>query len=332
MITNNNGLSLSMAAWLASNDYDYQPDAISATSLMKPLRQIVLAERVPEIHKRALDVTELTKSRTGTSVHDSIEGIWNNPEKLAKAFKTLPETQHLMEEYDNDISAFVDINPETKTDKPIVVYMEQRKYKTVQGFTVSGKYDFVFNGQLEDHKTTSAYSYTSGSKAADYILQGSIYRWLAPDIITKDTIAINFVFTDWSAKTASKNPAYPQQAALTEYYSLLPLEQVENWIEKRIQDIRKLDKLEQEDIPECTAEELWMNPSSYKYYADPNKTDRATKDFKQDMAGAYEHLAIKGKGIVLEIKSPAKACSYCPASTICKQYVSLVDQGLIETL
>lgn len=33
-----------------------------------------------------------------------------------------------------------------------------------------------------------------------------------------------------------------------------------------------------EEIPECTDEELWRSPTKYKYYSDPNKTSgRSTK-------------------------------------------------------
>ena len=36
---------LSLAVFLATDNYDYEPDTISATGLIRPLRQIILAKR-----------------------------------------------------------------------------------------------------------------------------------------------------------------------------------------------------------------------------------------------------------------------------------------------
>ena len=67
--SNEANVDLIMAAYLATDNYDYQPNSISATSLLKPIRQHVLSKRVPETEKTT-DVTKVIKSRIGTSVHD----------------------------------------------------------------------------------------------------------------------------------------------------------------------------------------------------------------------------------------------------------------------
>ena len=93
---------------------------------------------------------------------------------------------------DKTISRFK-INPDKVEEGDIPVYLEKRVEKEILGWTVTGQFDMVFNGQLIDFKTTGTYTYETKCKDNDYILQGSIYRWLSP-LITEDTIAINFIF------------------------------------------------------------------------------------------------------------------------------------------
>ena len=55
--TNNADIDLSVAVWLAHDDYDYvtKPNYISVTTLIKPIRQIILRGRVA-----ALPVEQIT--------------------------------------------------------------------------------------------------------------------------------------------------------------------------------------------------------------------------------------------------------------------------------
>lgn len=327
--TNKADISISVAAWLAADTYDYDPTAISATGLLKPIRRIVLAPRVSSEFKKDLDVLDIYKSRMGTSVHDAIEGIWKDRVVLERALRYLDTTKHLFKE-NASFDDIVSINPETPSDKPIVVYLENRVSKEIDGVKVSGKYDFILNGQLEDHKTTSVFTYKKGTKDEDYILQGSIYRWLNPELITSEYIVINFIFTDWKEMGVASEQNYPPFPAMSVKYKLMSIEDTEAWIKNRIATVKAHLKLDQKDLPLCTPEELWQDESSFKYYSDPTKTSgRSTKNFTS-LAEANEHLASKGKGIVLEAKGRAKACRYCEAAAICQQYQSLVEQGLAE--
>jgi hypothetical protein len=76
----------------------------------------------------------------------------------------------------------------------------------------------------------------------------------------------------------------------------------------------------------CTDEDLWRTEPVYKYYANPNKTARSTKNFdsKQD---AYVFMAQAGKGIVLEKPGQVTACKYCSAFSLCSQKDALINAG-----
>ena len=215
---NTGAVSLSLAVFLASDNYDHDTATISATTLMKPLRQIVLGARVkPE--DSAVDLIQMVQSRMGSAIHDGIERSWtHNHETALKALG-----------YPAKVIANVRVNPKPEDlfDGCIPVYLERRAKKQVGKHLVSGKFDFVGEGRVEDFKTTGVFSYTARNNDDKYILQGSIYRWLNPDIITQDTMAIQFLFTDWQAIKARTDPKYPQQRAMQRIFNLKSVAETE---------------------------------------------------------------------------------------------------------
>ena len=319
--TNQMNIPLAMLPWYLNDTYDHNkdPTVISATKLLKPLRQTILTDR---IDNAVVDLSTLTSSRIGTAIHDAIERGWMNPEAVKAALK-VNGTNFI------DIDKYK-VNPEPGFDpkEVIPVYVEQRIEKELLGYKVTGKFDIVINGVLGDIKNTSVYTYMNQTNAQKYILQGSIYRWLNPDIITANYMEIYHQFTDWSPIEAQtkKDKGYPESKMFTVRYELLSLEDTEAFIKEQLQTISKLKELPQEQLPECTDEELWVDPPVYKYYADPNSTARSTKNF-DNAAEAYSHMSSKGKGIVIEVKGKVKACKYCSAFPVCTQAVNLVNQG-----
>lgn len=320
--TNNTKIPLSMAVFLATDHYDYIPGTFSATKLLKPIRQLILTPRVPPELQTA-DLEDLVASRMGTAIHSGIELAWS-PENFPKAMEKLG--------YSPDLIAKVKVNPKPWELKAgdIPVYMEIRSEKEVMGYRVTGKFDFVGNGALEDFKSTSTFSYMKGSKDLDYALQGSIYRWLNPDIITKDVMSIQFIFTDWQRAQARANPIYPQRKTETKRYQLLSLEDTQKYIEGRIALYEKYKQAKDEDIPECTDEELWRDAPVWKYYKNPANMTRSTKNFDTE-AEAYKRLADDGNvGMIVHNPGQVKACAYCPAFPICKQKDELIRSGHLE--
>jgi len=322
-ITNNSGISLPLAVWLAVDPYtngadrpEYQGrNLISVTSLLKPVRQTVLSSRLdPE--DAPVDIMSRVKSRIGHAIHDSIEKAWtDDPKAREQALVALG--------IPSKVAQKLAINPEVPAD--LSLYMEQRHFREVDvdGFkvVVSGQFDMVLNGQNNDIKVTSTFTYTSGNKDEDYSLQGSCYRWLAPDIITSDTMMIQHIFTDWIASRARATEEYPSSPVLDTPYELMPLDETEAWIKSRIREVIKNQNLPEQDVVRCTDKELWRTQPSYKYYTDPDKAAqgrRASKVFSTS-AAAHRHRAEKGKGTVLTIPGQVKACGYCPAFTLCSQ-------------
>ena len=126
-VTNEHNVPLALAVWLLADDYDYvnEPNYISVTSLLKPLRQIVLSHRVPHDMKKAADVSDFLARRMGQSLHNSIEHAWLHKYKQSLSLLGYP---------DQVINKVV-INP-TKEQlladpDAIPIYLEKRDTKRV---------------------------------------------------------------------------------------------------------------------------------------------------------------------------------------------------------
>lgn len=310
--TNVSNVPLSMAVFLATDSYDYVDDAnyISTTSLIKPLRQLILASRVKQ-EDTSVDLVNMVPSRMGSAIHDAIERAWKT--NYRGAMKLLGYPKRVIDR--------VVINPskEELTDDTIPIYLEQRSLKKVGKWTIGGKFDFVGDGRVEDFKSTSTYTAINKTKDDDYILQGSIYRWLQPEIITRDEMAIQFIFTDWSAAKANSDPSYPQARIQQRVLKLKSLAETDAFIKRKLRLIEQYWDSPEEEIPYCTDEELWRSEPVFKYYKNPAKTSRSTKNFdtKQE---AYQRLAEDGHvGMVVEQPGQVTACRYCPGFGLCTQ-------------
>lgn len=321
--TNNNNIPLSVGVWLATDNYQNPPDDgkkyISSTGLLKSIRQITLGNRLPESEKTT-DIQGLVASRFGTALHDSIEHAWTKNHKQAMLNMGYPEA----------VVNKVRINPEHPLDKGIIpVYMEQRFYKEVGNWIVTGQFDFVGDGRLEDFKSTSTFTWVNGTKDDDYIMQGSIYRWGRPDIITQDIMAIQFIFKDW-AKFKTSDPKYPSAMLMEKKYTLNSVTETEQFIKKKLFQIDLHEKTPEKDLPQCTPKELWMSQPQYKYYKNPDKLTRATKNFDTPQEANLRLIKDKSVGVVIPTVPEPTACKFCPSLNICSQGQGYIKSGALK--
>ena len=318
--TNVSNVPLSMAVFLATDGYDYvdDPNYISATSIIKPLRQLILASRVKG-DDVAVDLTNMVASRMGSAIHDSIERAWKSNYKGALQILGYP----------SKVIEKVRINPSKEELEPdsIPIYLEQRGFKKVGKWTIGGKFDFVGDGRVEDFKSTSTYTAINKSKDNDYILQGSIYRWLNPDIITRDEMAIQFIFTDWSAAKARADANYPQSRIQQRVLKLKSIQETEAFITRKLRMIEMYWDAKEEQIPECSDEDLWRSEPVFKYYKNPAKTSRSTKNFEHRQDALQRQAEDGHVGVVIEQPGQVTACRYCAGFSICSQKDKLIAAG-----
>lgn len=323
--TNHQGINLPMAVWLARDEYEHddRTNVISVTSLLKSVRQIILGQRVAAMDASAssVDVSTRLASRIGTSIHNSVEAAWVDNHRQGLLDLGYPERA-----VDN---VLVNPEPEEITEDSICVYLEKRSEKQVGDYIISGQFDIVFDGQVQDIKSTGTFAFTTGSNDEKYIKQGSLYRWLNPELITKDTLAINFIFKDWNKNLARNDPSYPKLPVVQQTFPLISLAQAQIFVEDKIAEIDRYKDSPEEELPFCTNEETWRRDPVYKYYAKPD-AKRSSKNFATS-AEAHTHkgnLIVKNpQGRVEEVLSAPTGCLYCAGFNLCSQAKAYVASG-----
>lgn len=319
MYTKSSNIPLAVAVFLASDNYEYNadPHVISVTTLMRPIRQIVLSSRTSKMGG-LLDLMGTAKSRIGGAIHDAIEDAWVNNHKVALDLLGYPEK----------VIERIRVNPkpEEVTGDVIPIYLEQRVSKQVGKWTVSGKFDFVGEGIVQDFKSTSTYTYTSQNNADKYPLQGSLYRWLNPEIITSDFMQIHYIFTDWKAGLAW-GEKYPPEPVMTQKFMLVTLAATDAYVKQKLAQLEIALVSDEKSLPLCDDEDLWRTEPVFKYYKNPGSTKRSTKNFDNRL-DALTFLANNGHvGVVKEVPGQAKACKYCAGFALCTQKDDLIASG-----
>ena len=311
--TNVNEIALSMAVFLVTDDYDGEsPDefTISVTSLLKSTRQIILGKRLEG--DSLVDISTLIASRMGSAYHKAIEQAWlTNHTKALTALGT-----------PNKVVDKIVINPTKVEAGEIPVYLEQRVNKKYGRWTITGKYDLIIDGTLEDIKSTKVFTYLKQTNKDKYALQGSLYQWLNPDKITDTNMRINYLFTDWDVNKSKSDPNYPRLPIITQK---IPLVDAQLFLKNKIRELDKYYDKDEIDLPPCNDSELWRDSPTWKYYANQEST-KATKNFDSEYE-AKRHLAEKRKGVVRYVPGKVRACLYCPAFSICTQKDYLIETG-----
>lgn len=326
LYSNVSEVPLVLAVFLASDGYDHstEQNEISATTLLKSLRQIILPSRVPP-GQGLVNLSGMLKNRMGAAIHSAVEHAWFNnykhalrdigyPRHVIDKIRINPSKEHLQDLAADGVSS-------------IPVYLEQRVKRNIGKWTVSGKFDFVLDGRVQDLKTTSAYSYRKQLNASKFIEQGSIYRWLTPDKITDSQMDIHYILTDWSRMQVNTNPDYPTKPIISQTYDLLSLPETENFISKKLRLIDEYRDAPEEDIPFCDEDELWRSEPVFKYYKNPDKTARSTKNFDNKQDAMLRLIEDGSVGVVREVPGQAIACKYCAAFAVCSQKDQLIASG-----
>jgi PD-(D/E)XK nuclease superfamily len=296
--TNRSKLPQYLADWLVNDNYDHntEQNVISATTLMKPIRVRVLTRRYAE--STEVDVLDLIASRMGTAIHDSIEKI---------------STPNVKKE--ERVSRVINVNG--------------------VDFTITGKYDILTlennKWTLRDIKTTSVWAYIFGGKDEEYQKQLSIYRWILDSmgIPLNDEAFIDFIFTDWQSVKAKTEDNYPQQRISPGYpIKLLSISETEEYIRKKIEEILVFENSDDDDLPECTQEELWASEDTFAIRKPGAK--KATKVCASKKE-AEEYILDKKIEANIEFrKGKAKRCNYCQAAPFCNQYNRLLSLNQIN--
>ena len=343
------GQSLSVAVMLAVDNYKYNPDpkAISATTLLQPLRMLIL-RALKGNDKVDIEIGNIVASRTGTAVHTMLEESWLNPSTLKKVLARLDCADLKVKVNPPDNPAAL---KKLRAEGVTVVWVEQYAERAVSNRIVTGTFDFCGGGILEDLKNTGAFKvkeamaeifnfndelnalpvtkldvedYYTKLEAINAIcptvfnlsMQGSIYKFLNPDKIKDDVMLVQFIIKDYKKGEALKDITYPQ----TNPYQLsLPLfthAEVEGWIYYKLKLLEEGDLL---NLPLCTTKELWMSDETWKVYAKADSKRCVNGGTFTSLQAANHFLSQRKSGVVKKIANPPRRCGYCSVRNNCSQ-------------
>ncbi len=206
--------------------------------------------------------------------------------------------------------------------------VEERLFANILNWNVSGAIDVQ---QLEegyaliDYKFTSAYSVMSDPEGKpDWVCQQNFYGWLM--YVTKnirvEKIQICAIVRDWRRSAAEKDKKYPKSPIFMIDLPLWSLEQQEAYVNGRIklhQD-SELSHAMDELLPECSAEERWVQDGSWAVYKSKGAlSGRALRVFKTE----GEAAKYAGDNMVIQHRpGVASRCEgdYCGVARWCDQF------------
>ena len=312
--TNKGNIPLPLAIFLAHDTYKRYDNTISATSLIRPIKAIQGSKLVPANLRKVPDVMEQFHSRCGTAIHTAIEeSIINYWDEGLKALG-----------HHEAVGKYV-INPsegEVLGEGKIAVYTETRGFKRVsEDLQVTGEFDFAMQNQVWDWKNVSTFAYGDPSRDEKYQLQGSIYRWIFPEIIRDSSLIIGQIFRDFSEGRVGTT-GYPETPIASREIPLLEIRETDEFVRSKLADIENTNKIEDiRNLPKCSEKDQGKEPSAFKVFAKEGST-RATRVFKSSFeAESYVRNNCKNPTAYwTEVEGRQINCKYCPANAICDQY------------
>ena len=194
--TNKYNLPEHICRWLATDEYDYQPNTISITTLIGPAR----AWALKQIHAAELtmDYSDLLAVRYGTAIHDSLEkiGVYNSGDFREKRFS----------------AEFMGWTITGKQDALIDGVLRDNKSTSVWKYVKREFDDYV--------KQLSGYRWLLHKNGIDV----PAYAY------------IDFFFTDWKRSDATKGGGYPPIRYQEVRIELMSYEPTEAWLAERLEE------------------------------------------------------------------------------------------------
>jgi len=192
---------------------------------------------------------------------------------------------------------------------------EKRLSFKMIGKKISGAIDHYENGVIQDYKFTSVWSWIYKSSLLDWERQLNMYAYLCyQNGLPVEKLQIVCIFRDWSKSKAKFDNQYPNQVEVID----IPLWNqfnTELYISSRLLDILTSEDTPDDDLPLCTPEERWQNPT--KFAVKKPTAKRAVKlfDSRED---AEAFIGEDDKLFVEERPSePTRCLNYCSAAGFC---------------
>ncbi|MCM1533018.1 MAG: PD-(D/E)XK nuclease family protein [Ruminococcus flavefaciens] len=265
---------------MAQSDYEATPKRYSATTLLKPIRAILLGRR----HDSEIDedCSEKVWALFGQAVHYIMEHNADGASEFAEEKLTVT--------LDNGytISGKIDLYD---IDKALVV----------------------------DWKTASVWKWIY-QDFEDWRLQGLTYAWLLrKNGLPCDKVQFVAILKDHS-KTEAKRKAkdgYPRLPVQTYSFAVTDddIAEIDKILRDKIDELIKYEPLPDNELPLCSAEDRWNTGDKYAVMKKGRKTALRVLD---SLHAAQQYMAANGGDYIEERKGIDRRCEeYCSCCKFC---------------
>ena len=295
-ITNKSNLPEALVKLISPNKHN-EPGKLSATTLLKGVREIILTDR--HWDEMTDDVSDRIWAIFGTSVHAMLK-------------------QEAPEEFTEE-------------------YLEFRFGGPLENFFLTGQVDNynMATGIITDYKTASVWKWKFND-FRDWDIQGLIYAWLLRQngFLVKGIRFVAFL-KDFSERDAQRDDGYPQSPAMIHetpmsYYDHLPGTAeggIADYILARFYQYKDSVTKTDEELPDCTDLETWAKPAKWAVMKDGRKSALKVCNTEEEAQQVVNDLGDQ-KGISIQYRpgERLKCERYCLAAPFCNTYKKYLSQ------
>jgi hypothetical protein len=278
-ITNKQGLPEAFVQ-MAQSNYRPTPRRYSATALLKGVREVILERRHgDEIQE---DVSDMIWMLFGTAVHSILERQKTGADQIKENYVVMP----------------------------------------VGDYSVSGRFD-LFDSTTKtvtDYKTCSVWKIIHGEFddwKKQLLIYATIMRHVGYDVRHGQIVAL---MKDHSKSKAKFDPTYPQFPVKTIKYDFTDkdFQEIDAFIHDRISQLAKAEKLPDDKLPICTAEERLNAGDKFAVMRKGRKSALRVVSSRQE---AEEYMQKHGGDYIQARPGVDKKCKdYCSTCQFCNYY------------
>lgn len=190
---------------------------------------------------------------------------------------------------------------------------------------VSGTFDILHKEQdIYDVKTVNVWKTVFDPQLTEWHRQQNIYAWLLRQRgIEIKSINIIAIYKDWLRQNALRDPQYPQEQVMQYNLRLWSEEEQYHYIVDRLQTHVRCENLKDDDLPDCTKEDMWERDKTVYAIMKNKESKRAMKlcDTLEDAAKAVHSLKVTADSFVECRPAKRVRCEdWCEVSQYCKQW------------
>lgn len=276
-ITNKSNLPMPFVR-MAEDKYEVKPKRYSVTTLLKPVREILLNRR----HNAEIE-------------QDCADMIWLLFGKAVHA---------ILEQYSEGENEFAEEKLSVKLDNGY----------TVSG--IIDLYD-IDKAEVVDYKTASVWKAVH-KDYEDWRKQGLAYAWeLRKNGLPCNRVVFYAILKDWNKQKAKTEADYPKLPVLKVEFAVNDneIEDIDKYIRNKINEIIAYEDKPDSELPLCSVEDRWHDDDKY---AVMKKGRKSALRVLNSLVEAEEWKTANGGDYIEERKGADRKCiDYCLCCTKC---------------